>query len=191
MAKIEALIPFLIYFESGVADSSLDAKSLFEKAKGKGIASDPSDAGGATLAGITIGTYRDYCRRKGLKTPGVADLARLQYAEWLEILKTMFWDRWQADRIDSQPVAEMLVDWVWTSGRYGITIPQRLLGVTADGIVGPATLAALAAREPAHLFGQIKAARIDYIESICRNRPANLRFRKGWLRRIAAINFSY
>ncbi|MDO4335274.1 MAG: putative peptidoglycan-binding domain-containing protein [Bacteroidales bacterium] len=189
MAKIEALIPFLIYFESGVADSSLDAKSLFEKAKGKGIACDPSDAGGATLAGITIGTYRDYCRKKGLKTPGVADLARLQYAEWLEILKTMFWDRWQADRIESQPVAEMLVDWVWTSGRYGITIPQRLLGVTADGIVGPATLAALAAREPAQLFGQIKAARIDYIESICRNRPANLRFRKGWLRRIAAINF--
>lgn len=122
------MIPFLIYFESGVADSSLDAKSLFEKAKGKGIASDPADAGGATLAGITIGTYRDFCRKKGLKTPGVADLARLQYAEWLEILKTMFWDRWQADRIDSQPVAKILVDWVWTSGRYGITIPSASWG---------------------------------------------------------------
>ena len=117
----------------------------------------------------------------------MADLARLEYAEWFDILKTMFWDRWQADSIADQRVAHMLVDWVWTSGTYGITIPQKLLGVKADGIVGPKTLEAVNTRVPSELFLNLKESRSAYFERICLQRPANRRFLNGWLRRLNAI----
>lgn len=182
MAKVEKIIPFLIYFETGVRDAA-SHESLFEKARQRGIVLDPDDLGGATLVGITAATYSDYCRRTGKKE---TDLRKLTYAEWLDILKTMFWDRWQADLINSQKVAETLVDWVWTSGKYGITEAQRLLGVAADGIVGPKTLAAVNSSDADILFDALKDARIAYTERICRARPANRKFRSGWLRRIAA-----
>ncbi len=187
MANIENFIPFLIFWETGAKATALTNEQLFAKAKPNGFTNDPKDRGGATMIGITIAAYRDYCKRKNLPSPTSSSLTRITYSEWHDILKTMFWDRWQADMIDNQRIAEMLVDWVWTSGAYGITIPQRLLGVKADGIVGPKTLDAVNRQDPAELFQRLKQARTSYIDQICRRRPANLRFRQGWLRRINAI----
>ncbi len=187
MAKLENFIPFLIFWETSVQDPSLSNERLFAKAATKGIANDPDDRGGATMVGITIGTYREYCTRKKKAAPTEVALSKLTYAEWFEILKTMFWDRWQADLIADQRVAEILVDWVWTSGSYGITIPQRILGVAVDGIVGPKTLAALNRQNPIEVFQKIKQARISYIDQICQRRPANTKFRNGWLRRLNSL----
>ena len=187
MAQFEKLIPFLIFWETGVKAPESTNAQLFLKAKANGLANDPADRGGATLVGVTIGTYKDYCRRNGRSIPSTADFSKLNYEEWLEILKTMFWDRWQADRIADQRVAEMLVDWVWTSGSYGITLPQKLLGVKVDGIVGPKTLYAVNARNPAELFESLKRERMAYINRICQSRPANSKFRSGWLRRINSL----
>ncbi|MDE6019278.1 MAG: peptidoglycan domain protein [Muribaculaceae bacterium] len=187
MAQIEKFIPFLIFWETSAEGPSLSNEQLFAKAQSRGIADDPDDRGGATMVGITISTYRDYCARNRKATPTVVSLSKLSYPEWLDILKKMFWDRWQADQIVDQRVAEMLVDWVWTGGTYGITIPQRLLSVKADGIVGPQTLAAVNKSDPQILFQKIKQARLSYIDRICRTRPANTKFRSGWLRRINAL----
>lgn len=187
MAQLEKIIPFIIEWESGVKDISADNETLFSRARNKGIVNDPADRGGATLVGVTIGTYKDYCRRKGKAVSNESALSKISYAEWLDILKTMFWDRWQADSITDQRVAHMLVDWVWTSGSYGITIPQKTLGVKADGIVGPKTLAAVNTRNSSTLFEVLKRERIAYIDRICASRPANLRFRAGWRHRINAL----
>ena len=105
------------------------------------------------------------------------------------VLKPHYWDRWKADDIKSQSVANILVDWVWASGAHGIKIPQRLLGVSVDGIVGPKTLAAVNARNPRELFDMIKIARFDFIEDICRKRPANNKFKRGWMNRINDIAY--
>ena len=105
------------------------------------------------------------------------------------VLKPHYWDRWKADDIKSQSVANILVDWVWASGAHGIKIPQRLLGVTVDGIVGPKTIAAVNARNPRELFDQIKIARFDFIEDICKKRPANNKFKRGWMNRINDLRF--
>ena len=187
MAQLEKLIPFLILWETGIQDKNLSNETLFAKARARGIASDPADRGGATMVGVTIGTYRTYCKQKRLPMPPAYSLLKLSYSEWLDILKTMFWDRWQADQIADQRVAEMLVDWVWTSGSYGITLPQKLLGVKTDGIVGPKTLHAVNTRNPAELFESLKRERIAYTNRICQSRPANAKFRSGWLRRINSL----
>ncbi len=48
-------------------------------------------------------------------------------------------------------------------------------------------LAEAEARKSHELFQKIKQARIGYIDQICRARPANTKFRTGWLRRLNAL----
>ncbi|MFV0325917.1 MAG: glycoside hydrolase family 108 protein [Bacteroides xylanisolvens] len=170
MADYRKLVPFIRKWEGGFVN-------------------DPDDLGGATNKGVTIATYEAYCRKKGYPKPTVERLKNLSDAEWNEIFKTLYWDRWKADEIKNQSVANILVDWVWASGVYGIKIPQDIVGVVPDGIVGPKTLAAGSSKNPEELFKAIKQARIDFVEEICRKRPANLKFRKGWLNRINDIKF--
>ena len=191
MAYFDEIIPFFLKWEAGLGKHalSLPLEQMFEEARKTGYGNDPDDRGGATLCGVILSTYRAYCKSKGLPQPGIKDLKAMPFAHWREIAKTMFWDRWQADEITSQPVANILVDWVWASGQHGITIPQKLLGVKADGTVGPKTLAALNARESRALFEQLRQARLRFIDSICARRPANNKFRRGWLNRLNAITY--
>lgn len=189
MANVEKIVPFIIRFEAGVNHVGLTGEQLFEKARKTGYANDPDDLGGATMIGVTLATYTEYCRKKGYPRPTVERLRGMTYTRWLDILKTMFWDRWKADEIANQSIAEILVDWVWASGKYGITIPQQVLGVTVDGVVGPKTLAAVNAQNPAAFFARIMAERKAYIDRICASRPTNNKYKKGWLRRLNAITF--
>ena len=165
MADVKKLAPFIQRWEGGFVD-------------------DPDDLGGATNMGVTIATYKVYRKRKGLSEPTVDDLKHLSNNEWIDILKSLYWDKWKADQIKSQSVANILVDWVWASGNYGVKIPQQILNVKVDGIVGPKTIDAVNSRNPRELFDMIKIARFDFIEDICRKRPANNKFKRGWLNRI-------
>lgn len=130
-----------------------------------------------------------YCRKKGYPKPTVERLKAITFDQWREVLKTLFWDKWQADKINNQAIANILVDWVWASGTNGIKIPQRILGVTQDGIVGPKTLAALNQCDPKVLFSKIHTEREKFIDTIIRNRPTNAKYRKGWMRRLNAITY--
>ena len=190
MARVESIVPFILKWETGTTGIGLTNEQLFEKAKLKGFANDPDDLGGATMCGVTLATFTDYCRRKGYPRPTIVRLKAIKYKEWLEILKTMFWDKWKADQINNESIALILVDWVWGSGKYGITIPQKAIGVTADGIVGPKTIAAVNAKDPKQLFDLIRKERLAYIERICRSRPTNLKYKRGWLNRLNDIKFT-
>lgn len=170
MAQVSKLAPFILQWEGGFVN-------------------DPDDLGGATNKGVTIATYESYCKKKGCPKPTVERLKNLSNQEWTEILKTIYWDRWNADEIKSQSVANILVDWVWASGVHGIKIPQEVAGVLADGIVGPKTIAAVNSKNPQELFDSIKVARVAFIDEICRKRPANNKFKKGWLNRINSLKF--
>ena len=156
-----------------------------------GFVNDPADLGGATNMGVTIGAWKSCGSAKCRKCDIDVDDLRLLTREDVvnRVLKPHYWDRWKADDIKSQSVANILVDWVWASGAHGIKIPQRLLGVSVDGIVGPKTLAAVNARNPRELFDMIKIARFDFIEDICRKRPANNKFKRGWMNRINDIAY--
>jgi hypothetical protein len=100
------------------------------------------------------------------------------------ILKPHYWDRWRADEIISQSVANILVDWVWGSGVHGIKKVQQALRLNDDGIVGRKTLAAVNKENPHDLFFIIKGLRIAFLYQICKSRPANKKFLNGWLNRL-------
>lgn len=118
----------------------------------------------------------------------------------------MFWDRWKADLIKSQKVANILVDWVWGSGVHGILIPQRLFGVKVDGIVGEKTLEALNEQAPDKFFQAVFDARKRFLQDITAGsvkcyearigrkatqsellKHTNQRFLKGWMSRLEDI----
>lgn len=172
MAQVEKLVPFILKWEGGYVN-------------------DPDDLGGATNKGVTFKTYKFYRMRRGLPAPTIADLKNLSDEEFTDILKTLFWGQCKADYIESQSVANALVDWAWNSGTItAIKEVQKVLGVKADGIVGNITLSAINSESPLPLFGKIQSARKAYIERICKARPANLKFRRGWLLRVSSMIFN-
>lgn len=191
MANIEKLVPFIIKWETGTTQKRGEtAEQLFERARKKGFANDPMDLGGATQTGVTLATCKTYCRKHGQNDPTVDDLKQIPYQTWLAILKELYWDRWKADQIDSQSVANILVDFVWASGTTGIKKPQQMLGVVPDGVVGPKTLAAVNSYGPTTLFYRLKALRIKYVEDIVKSRPSQKKWLKGWKNRINDIQFN-
>lgn len=188
MANYENLIPFIFHFAAGVYGKNGNQLSLpldqqFEIAKCQGWSDDPDDPGGATMIDITLSTYTDYRRFKGIISTTKTDLHSISFDEWKDILKTIYWDKWHADAIKSQGIANILVDWTWASGYSSIRHAQKIIGSTPDGIVGPKTIAAINETDCFRLFHKIQS----YRETYFRNCSASWKFLKGWLRRLYSI----
>lgn len=166
MADYKKLKPFILKWEGGFVN-------------------DKDDLGGATNKGVTLATFRSVYGQGKTAT----DLRNMTDQQWETIFKKHFWDKWRADEIEDQSVANILVDWLWASGSYGIKIPQRVLGVAVDGIVGAKTIAAVNAKDGNSFFKEVRQERIDFIDRICNSRPQNKKFKKGWLNRINAIKY--
>lgn len=162
---------------------------LIQKWEGK-FSNDPLDSGGATMMGITLHTYKAYCRLRGRPAPSVNDLKNISDEDWMDVLRVMFWDHWKADQIQNQSIANICVDWLWNSGVWGIKIPQRILGLKEDGIVGAITLNALNSTNQLEFFRAVKLAREKFYWDIVRGDKKNTRFIKGWLARIADFKFT-
>ena len=89
MANAELMVPFIRKWEGGWAD-------------------DPDDAGGCTMAGVTIATYQKYYG----KDKTCDDLRFITQEEWLHIFKCGYWDKMKADQIDAKPHKEVF-DKIW------------------------------------------------------------------------------
>ena len=155
-----------------------------------GFVNDPADPGGATNMGVTISTWRQVGYDKtgdGLIT--AADIKLLTVTDVEMVLRLFYWNRWKADQIQNQSVAEILVDWVWASGLWGIIIPQHILEIIPVGHVGPLTISYLNNTDQAKFHATVFQARLDFIDTICTKNSKLLRFREGWLNRLSAFLF--
>lgn len=189
MANCDKLLPFILKWEGGFAN-------------------DPADSGGATNMGVTIGTWRQCGYDKdGDGDIDVHDLKQISRQDVRDrVFIPHYWNRWKADNIQSQKVANILVDWVWGSGAHGIKIPQRILGVKVDGIVGNKTISAVNFADPDELFDALFKARVNFLNDIVSKSVAayerkigrrateqeklkhtKKRFLKGWLNRLNDI----
>lgn len=188
MADVERLVPHILKWEAGAVGYQATNRQLFALARKTGWSDHKSDKGGKTMCGVTLSTYSTYRKKKGLKKPTGDDLKDISYDEWLDILKTMYWDRWHADKISNQSIANLLVDWVWGSGVWGIKYPQRVLNVVDDGIVGPKTLAAINLNDASTVFAALWRRRKAHFESLAK-KPGQGVFLKGWLNRLNDLKF--
>lgn len=190
MADFNKFIPFVLKWAAGVTrqqNESLD--SLFNRAKRSGWSNHPLDKGGPTQCDVTLTTYRTYCKRKAYPTPTEEALRHIPFLHWKEILKKSFWDLWQADRIDNQSLAELIVDWVWGSGGKSIRTAQKIIGVEADGIVGDKTISEINVANPKLLFSRLHVGRVEYVKSIVKRNPSQKIWLRGWLNRINDIKY--
>lgn len=173
MAKVELLAPKIFKWEGGYVN-------------------DPLDKGGATNMGVTLSTWRQCGYDKDSDGDiDKEDIKLLTVNDVTVVLKKYYWNRWKADEIDNQSVANILVDWVWGSGKWGIIIPQRILEVEPDGVVGNKTITKLNNTNQEVLFDKIVFERKAFLGGIVKRDPRQLRFLKGWLNRLADYKFEY
>jgi lysozyme family protein len=132
-----------------------------------------------TMKGVTLATFRKYFG----KNKTCQDLRNITSSQWDSVFIQGYWNRWSADKIKSQSIANLLVDWVWASGVYGIKYPQQVLGVTADGVVGPKTIAAINNYpNQKELFQKLWNRRKKHFEAVATG--SKKKFLNGWMNRL-------
>lgn len=151
-----------------------------------GYVNHPDDPGGRTNLGVTQRVYEAW-----VKHPVDEKIMRSLTVDHVRALyKANYWDALKGDDL---PIGLDLCvfDFGVNAGvARGARYLQRLAGTRQDGVIGPATLAAV--REYVRqngVEGAINAyqdSRIDYYEQIARR--GNLRkFLRGWLRRVEEV----
>ncbi|MFW3412045.1 putative peptidoglycan-binding domain-containing protein [Aliarcobacter butzleri] len=98
--------------------------------------------------------------------------------------KREFWDKMRLDEINSQHIAnEIFIFGVNVNWKIAIKEAQKLLGITADGIIGTQTLKALNNYDE-HIFDKkFDDVEIAYYEQIVKNKPHLVHNLKGWINR--------
>jgi lysozyme family protein len=144
-----------------------------------GYTNHPDDPGGPTKYGITIHDYRRYLK------PGAtaADVKAMTLDEAKAIYKPKYWD---ALRCDDLPAGldYAVFDYGVNSGiSRSAKVLQRLVGVSADGRIGPVTLKAVAAHDSKKLLGALCDERLAFLHGL-HTWPV---FGKGWGRRVAEV----
>jgi lysozyme family protein len=135
----------------------------------------PADPGGKTRFGVTEAVAREV----GYK----GDMRELP----LDLAKRIYLERyWKPVRADDLPpgIRYAAFDAAVNSGPAQATRwLQRALGVDADGLIGPKTLAAAYAQDMNALRLRMLAQRLRFMTNLA-NWPA---FSRGWARRIADL----
>lgn len=137
-----------------------------------GYVNHPSDPGGETIYGISRRSHPDVWA-KG--RPTLDDAKRIYYRDyWLPI---------KADAMPF-PVALMVFDAAVNAGnRRAAILLQRALRVTADGSIGPVTLAAANRADTRTLVNHIAAERIIFNSGLSNWGSFGL----GWSRRVVDV----
>jgi len=176
MASFAALFPVIMDLEKGYANVS-------------------GDSGGETYKGVARNYHPNWRgwelvdaekRKLGGRLPHGYLIPSPLLDRMVELFTKMeYWDYFHADRIKSQEVADMIVDWGYNSGKVTAAKQvQELLSLTPDGKFGEVTLRAINGQHPERLFHRIQQARLRFVEDIARRRPEKQKFLAGWKNRI-------
>ena len=143
-----------------------------------------ADRGGPTKYGITAQTLGDW-RRLG-RPATAAEVQALTEAEARAIYRQQYITGPGFDAITYPPLLHLLADSAVHSGpKRAVQWLQTALGVTADGVIGPQTRAALAAADPGVLYGKVLGQRLRHLGRLITRDPKQAAFAAGWLNRLA------
>lgn len=147
----------------------------------------PGDTGGCTHYGLILDDVKTFFHKPNATCD---DVKALTQTDAFNMYKAMYWDKFHADDITNQSLATYIVDGAINQG-VGLIAKyvQSIVGVTADGIVGPATVKAINAHDAQDLFDKLKEQRLKRYTSIVANNPSQQKFLKGWINRANCINF--
>lgn len=156
---------------------------------------DPADVGNIKRGREVVGTMRGVTPKvwaafKGVDvaivTPQIMKGITLEDA--VDVYEAFYYRGPGFDRLAWCAATEVWCDIGWGSGpAVAIKAMQRMIGEHPDGVIGPRTVERynqwVADRMQNGAVDAIAKWRCAFYEDICRKRPANKKFLKGWLNR--------
>lgn len=141
-----------------------------------GYVNHPKDPGGPTNKGITQAVYDNWRKSQNLSIQSVRAIADSEVAA---IYKNLYWDRVSGDLLPSG-VDFAVFDFAVNSGvSRAAKMLQSVVGVTQDGVIGPATIQAT----KTYVAMTVTNKRLAFMQSL----SIWSTFGKGWSARIADV----
>lgn len=171
-----------------------------------GYANNPADTGGETYKGVSRVMHPRWSGWKyvdgvkALTTPQPA-YGTTAYANWVKYLngqlaqlnqlqaavvsvyKSQFWDANRLGEIAAEAVAAWVYDHIVNGGGRGAMWAQLAARVTPDGKLGPKSIAAINAADPAALLERAADIAGAYRLDRAHDKPSQIQFLTSWLRR--------
>lgn len=141
-----------------------------------GFCNVKGDPGGATNHGITMATLSQALGRPAT----VLDVRNLTDAQAEAIYLPDYWSPVHGDQLPAG-LDQVVFDFGVNAGpRTSIKRLQAVLGVDADGVIGPGTLAALAQYNVGSLIAVLSYSHTSYYQGL----PGFGEFGEGWVARV-------
>jgi len=154
------------------------ALALVLKSEG-GFVNHPSDPGGMTNLGVTKKVWEAW-----VKHPvDEAEMRSLTPELVTPLYKQRYWDACKCDDLPRGVDYAVFDSAVNMGPGRAAKLLQAALGVTADGSIGRATIAAATAADPVELLEAFSLGKEAFYQSL----PTFATFGKGWLNRVAHV----
>lgn len=129
---------------------------------------------------------KNTAERKDFPLRRLKDLKNISSETVRDVAKTLYWDPIKGDEIHNQSIAALCFDSVWGSGLTYIKKIQEVLGVTADGKVGPVTIRTINEWDPqSDLFRKLWDRRRKFFEGC----STYWKYGRGWMNRLRDYTF--
>jgi lysozyme family protein len=144
-----------------------------------GFVDHPKDPGGMTNLGVTRLAWQGYLNRDVTE----AEMRALTPNIVKPFYKAMYWDKIKGDDLPAG-VDYAAYDLAVNSGvGRAAKYLQQIAGVTADGAIGPKSMAAITVCDPTETADAICDMRLDFLKKL----PTFETFGKGWSIRVAEV----
>jgi len=144
-----------------------------------GFVNHPSDPGGMTNLGCTKKVWEEWVGHP----VDEHTMRNLSPADVAPLYKARYWDKVHGDDLPAG-VDYVVFDAAINSGPgRAAKWLQEVVGVTADGAIGPGTMRAVMAHNPTELVAAYQAKRLAFLQAL----PTWGTFGKGWSRRVHEV----
>jgi len=144
-----------------------------------GFVNDPHDPGGMTQLGVTKKAWEDFVGHSVTEN----DMKSLRPDTVSQFYREKYWDTCHGDTLPAG-VDYAMVDFAVNSGPgRAVKFLQEVVGVKADGGIGPMTLDAIALMTPTQIITDLCDKRIAFLQSL----PTFGRYGKGWSDRVQRV----
>ncbi len=144
-----------------------------------GFCNHPADPGGMTNHGVTRLTWEDWVGA----IVSEDCMRHLTVEEVTPLYRGRFWNRAYCEDLPAG-LDFCVFDYAVNSGpKQAVVTLQRTLGLKADGVIGPLTLAAIGRENVGSLIEDYCDSRLRFLESL----KGFAVFGKGWTRRVNAV----
>ena len=144
-----------------------------------GFVNHKFDPGGMTNLGVTRNVWRDWVNRD----VDEAEMRSLTPELVTPLYKARYWDACKCDDLPRGVDYAVFDSAVNMGSSRAAKLLQAALGVTADGSIGRATIAAATAADPVELLEAFSLGKEAFYQSLLTFQT----FGKGWLNRVAHV----